>query len=97
VLRELLFLLGALLPDEDVVLLLVVVEAEAVARAEGHQLPLRVQREGGDHGGGLALDQSEGLEARREQHRLLSHVQLSVALMENKKRKNTFTPNHKGA
>lgn len=66
--------------DEDGVLLLVVVQAEAVAGAEGDQLPLGVQVESGDHGRGLALDQGEGLEARREQDRLLPHVQPSVAL-----------------
>lgn len=66
--------------DEDGVLLLVVVQAEAVAGAEGHQLPLRVQVESGDHGWRLALDQGKGLEARGEQDRLLPHVQPSVAL-----------------
>lgn len=70
--------------DEDIVLLLVVVEAEAVAGAERHQLPLRVQGEGGDHGGGLALHQGEGLEAGREQHGILSHVQLSVTLLDHR-------------
>ena len=66
--------------DQHGVLLLVVVEAEAVAGAERYHLPLRVQREGGDHGGRLALDQGEGLEPGREQHRLLPHVQPRVAL-----------------
>lgn len=66
--------------DKDGVLLLVVVQAEAVAGAEGDQFPLGVQGESGDHGGGLALDQGEGLEAWREQDRLLPHVQPSVAL-----------------
>ena len=70
--------------DEDVVLLLVIVQAKAVAGAKSYQLPLRVQGEGGDHGGRLALHQTEGLEAWREQHRLLSHVQPSVALISEK-------------
>lgn len=42
--------------DKDSVLLLIVVQAEAVAGAEGHQFPLRVQVESGDHGRRLALD-----------------------------------------
>jgi len=66
--------------DEHGVPLLVVVEAEAVAGAERHQLQLGVQRERGDHGGRLALHQGEGLEAGREQHRVLPHVQSRVAL-----------------
>lgn len=71
----------ASLLDEDVVLLLVIEQAEAVASAKCYQLPLRVQGEGSDHGGGLALDQAERLKARREQDRLLSHVEPSVALV----------------
>ena len=51
-----------------------------MAGAERHHLPLGVQREGGDHGGRLALHQGEGLEPGREQHRLLPHVQPRVAL-----------------
>lgn len=66
--------------DKDGVLLLIVVQAEAVAGAEGDQFPLGVQVESGDHSWRLALDQGKGLEARREQDRLLSYVQSSVSL-----------------
>lgn len=54
-----------------------------MACAKSHQLPLRVQGEGSDHGGRLALDQSEGLEACRKQNRLFPHIQPSVALIKN--------------
>lgn len=74
-------LLCVSLLDEDVVLLLVVVQAKAVAGAKSYQLPLGVQGEGGDHCRRLALHQGKRLEAWREQHRLLSHVQPSVALI----------------
>lgn len=70
--------------DEDGVLLLVIVQAEAVASAKGHQLPLGVQGESSDHGRRLALYQGERLEARRKQNRLLSHIQPSVALIDEK-------------
>lgn len=75
--------------DEDGVLLLVIVQAEAVAGAKGHQLPLGVQGESSDHGRRLALHQGERLEARRKQDRLLSHIQPSVALIDEKNRELT--------
>lgn len=70
-----------ILLDNDVVLLLVVVKAKAVAGAKSHQLPLRMQRQCSDYSRRLALDQGEGLEARREHHRLIPHVQTSVTLV----------------
>lgn len=70
--------------DEDGVLLLVIVQAEAVAGAKGDQLPLGVQGESSDHGRRLALDQGERLEAWRKQNGLLSHIQPSVALIDEK-------------
>lgn len=57
--------------DKDGVLLLIVVQAEAMAGAEGDQFPLGVQVESGDHSWRLALDQGEGLEARWKQDGLL--------------------------
>lgn len=41
--------------DKDGVLLMIVVQAEAVASAEGDQFPLRMQVESGDDGWRLAL------------------------------------------
>lgn len=55
-----------------------------MAGAKRYQLPLRVQGEGSDHSRRLALDQGERLEAWRKQHRLLSHIQPSVALIDKK-------------
>lgn len=81
------FFLCISLLDEDVVLLLVIVQAKAMAGAKSYQLPLWVQGEGSDHSRRLALDQSKGLEAWRKQHWLLSHVQLSVTLINNKTNK----------
>lgn len=66
-------------PDQDDVPLLVVIQAESMARPEGHQLPLRMQVEGRDHSGRLTLHQSEGLEARREIHWLFPLLQSGVA------------------
>lgn len=84
--RFYLFLCVSLL-DENVILLLVIVQAKAVAGAKSYQFPLRVKSEGGDHSRRLALDQSKRLEAWRKQHRLLSHIQPSVALTNKKTNK----------
>lgn len=55
--------------------------------SKGHQLPLRVEGQGGDHGWRLALDQGEGLETWRKLDWLLTHIQSSMAL-EHKERIN---------
>lgn len=78
------FTLCIALLDEDGVLLLVIVQAKAVAGAKSYQLPLWVQGEGSDHSRRLALHQGERLEAWGKQHWLFSHVKLSVALSDKK-------------
>ena len=55
-----------------------------MACAKSYQLPLCVQGQGCDHSRRLALDQSKGLEAGREQYWVFSHIQSSVTLINNR-------------